>query len=112
MPLGTLPKSNLFGTRSAEAAKKRLYGPNVYGPLASGSGQLARTQDEFTVARESGDTNAQMAIMNKARSQAVTNEAMRLAEERKANQDAEAFVNPQMPAAPPQGQFFQKRRMR
>jgi len=112
MPLGTLHKSNLFGTRSAAVAKKRLYGPNVYGPLASGSGQLARTQDEFTVARESGDTNAQMAIMDKARSQAVTNEAMRLAEERKANQDAEAFVNPSPETMGQGGQIFQKRRRR
>jgi len=99
---------------------KRLTTPGAYGSPASPTGQLMKTRDEFAKASEAGDTGAQIDLMDKARSQAVNNEAARVAAEEKANRDAQTQAGLDQP--PPQmgpsgghpmgGQFYKPRRRR
>jgi len=89
---------------------KRLTTPGAYGTPASGAGQLLKTKDQFAQAREAGDTGAQLGLIDKARSQAVNNEAQRVAAEEKAAMDAQAQAGVgQQPMGP---QFYRPRRRR
>ncbi len=103
-----------YSSETLDAAKKRKRSfQQGYGKFAVSGNSLMEAQDDYALARASGASDGELADMQqKAQGMAMSNEAVQTAQAQKLQDDAQTAVNPPMPAAPPQGQFFQKRRMR